>query len=150
VAGAALLVGAGSVGVQSSSAISTALFPVLGVPATSAFRLACGAVLLLVVFRPAVRGRPGKAWAAIGVYGLSMAAMNLCLYWAVERLPLGVAVTLEFLGPCAVALAGSRRWADAVCALGALAGVGLIAGPGGAFDLVGYAAGLGAPAFFGV
>jgi inner membrane transporter RhtA len=126
------------------------LFGVLGVAGTTALRFAIGAVVLLAIFRPGVRGRGRRDWARIVVYGLSMAAMTLCLYLAVSRLPLGVAVTLEFLGPCTVALIRSRRLVEGACALMALAGVVLIAGPGGTFDLIGYLGGLGAAAFFGL
>ncbi|GAA2948100.1 hypothetical protein GCM10010525_09750 [Glutamicibacter bergerei] len=73
-----------------------------------------------------------------------MAAMNLLLYKAIEHLPLGIAVTLDFLGPAVVALVFSRRLREAAWALLALAGVILIVGPGGHFDAVGFAFGLGA------
>jgi inner membrane transporter RhtA len=137
-------------GVQASSAISAQLFPALGVAGTTALRFLIGAVVLLVIFRPAFRGRGRRDWTRIVIYGLSMAAMTLCLYLAVSRLPLGVAVTLEFLGPCTVALIRSRRLVEGACAVMALAGVALIAGPGGTFDLIGYLGGLGAAGCFGL
>ncbi|MEU1812780.1 DMT family transporter [Micromonospora aurantiaca (nom. illeg.)] len=66
--------------------------------------------------------------------------MNLCRYAAIDRLPLGATVTLDFLGPFTVALLAAHRIRKALCALVALAGVTLIAGPSGYFDLVGKVA----------
>ncbi|WP_330294376.1 EamA family transporter [Streptomyces sp. NBC_00503] len=78
---------------------------------------------------------------SIAVYGVAMAAMNLCLYSAIDRIPLGVAVTLEFRGPCAVAFLASRRIREGLCAPAAFAGVLLISGPGGYFSAAGRASG---------
>jgi inner membrane transporter RhtA len=150
VAKAVGLVTAGSGGVQVSSALASGLFDRLGVASVSAARMGIGAVILLAATRPKLNGRSARAWRDVAVYGLAMALMNICLYLAVQRLPLGVAVTLEFLGPCAVALVSSRTVADSVCALTALAGVALIAGPGGQFDAAGFAAGAGAACCFGI
>lgn len=141
---AALFVVLGSIGVQSSSAISASMFEALGSPAVSSLRLVLAAVVLLVFLRPTVRGHSASAWSAIACYGIVMAAMNLLLYKAIEYLPLGVAVTLDFLGPAVVALVFSRRIREAAWALLALGGVILIAGPGGHFDLLGFAFGIGA------
>lgn len=141
---AALFVLVGSIGVQSSSAISASMFASLGSPAVSSLRLALAAVVLWLFLRPTLRGRNRANWSAIIFYGVVMAAMNLLLYKAIEHLPLGIAVTLDFLGPAVVALVFSRRLREAVWALLALAGVILIAGPGGHFDAVGFAFGLGA------
>ena len=124
------------------------MFDALGSAAVSAIRMMVAAVILCVLFRPKLRGRSRRSWIGIGVYGIAMAAMNLSLYAAIERLPLGVAVTLDFLGPCAVALFASRRLREGLCAILALAGVILIAGPSGYFDLVGYLFGLSAAFFF--
>jgi inner membrane transporter RhtA len=76
-----------------------------------------------------------------------MAGTSLALHAASARIPLGVAVTVQFLGPCAVALATSRRFAEAICAVMALAGVAVIAGPGGAFEVTGFALAFLAAAF---
>jgi inner membrane transporter RhtA len=142
------LVGAGSLGIQLSSAASAGMFDALGPAAVSSLRMALAAVVLLAVFRPRLAGRSRTSWIGIIVYGVSMAAMNLSLYAAIDRLPLGVAVTLDYLGPCAVALLASRRLREGLCAVLALAGVVLIAGPSGYFDLAGYAFGLLAAFFF--
>jgi inner membrane transporter RhtA len=142
------LVALGSLGIQLSSAVSAGMFEALGTPAVSSLRLVIAAVVLCLVFRPRLSGRSRQSWTGIIIYGVAMAAMNLSLYAAVHRLPLGVAVTLEFLGPCAVALIASRHVKEGLCALLALAGVILIAGPSGYFDLVGYLFGLAAAFFF--
>lgn len=145
---ALLLVILGSTCIQFSSGISMTLFGALGAPAVSSLRFALAAAVLLLIFRPKVTGRGRREWAGILIYGLSMAAMNLTLYLAIARIPIGVAVTLEFLGPCAVALFASRRIREGLCAVLALVGVALIAGPGGVFDLVGYLWALAAAAAF--
>ncbi|WP_308169149.1 EamA family transporter [Cellulomonas hominis] len=142
------LIAVGSLGIQTSSALSASLFDSLGSAPVSSLRLVIAALVLLAVLRPRLRGRSRTAWAGVVVYGVAMAAMNLSLYAAIERIPLGVAVTLEFLGPCAVALLASRRVKEGLCAVAALVGVGLISGPGGYFDLAGYAFALSAAVFF--
>lgn len=148
---AAGLIVLGSAGVQTSSALSSTLFSSYGAVGTSSLRFGLAAVLMLALVRPSLRGRSRAEWIGIVSYGAAMAAMNVSLYSAIERLPLGVAVTLEFLGPCAVALTASRRLRDGACALFSLAGVALISvGPSGYFNLVGYLAGLLAATFFGL
>ncbi|MFD7920461.1 DMT family transporter [Streptomyces sp. NPDC059740] len=138
----------GSTAIQLSSALAARLFASLGPLPVSSLRTAIAAVILCAVFRPRLRGRSRAQWASVVAYGVAMAAMNLCLYSAIDRIPLGVAVTLEFLGPCAVAFLASRRVREGLCAVAAFAGVLLISGPGGHFDAAGYAFGLGAAAFF--
>jgi len=132
-----LLVLTGSIGVQLSAAIAMSLFAALGVLGTSSVRMAIAAVVLLLIFRPRLRGRSRREWAGIVLYGVAMASMNAFLYLSFDRLPLGVATTIDFLGPCAVALAASRRIREALLAVAALAGVALIAGFGGPFDPLG-------------
>jgi inner membrane transporter RhtA len=84
------------VAASSSAAIAAGLFASLGVMGVSGLRMTLAAVVLLVLARPTVHGRSRRAWAGIIVYGLAMATMNLLFYSAVERVPLGVAVTLEY------------------------------------------------------
>ena len=145
---ALVLIVIGSLGIQLSSAASAGMFDALGSGAVSALRMLIAAAVLCVLFRPRIRGRSRASWVGILVYGVAMAAMNFSLYAAIDRLPLGVAVTLDFLGPCAVALLGSRHLKEGLCAVLALAGVVLIAGPSGYFDLAGYLFGLAAAFFF--
>ena len=116
------LVFVGSAAIQLSSAISSTLFASYGTVGTSALRMLIAAALLLVLVRPRVRRRSRSEWLGIVGYGAAMAAMNVSLYAAVDRLPLGVAVTLEFLGPCAVALVAARRVREGACALLSLGG----------------------------
>lgn len=148
---AAGLIFVGSAGIQVSSAISSTLFADYGAVGVSGLRSAIAALVLLIVIRPTIRGRSRREWVGIVVYGAAMALMNVSLYTAIQHLPLGVAVTLSFLGPCGVALMASRRVREGVCALLALGGVALIsAGPAGYFDLTGYVAALLAAVFFGL
>ncbi|MEU7766529.1 EamA family transporter [Nocardia sp. NPDC049190] len=140
----------GSVGIQTSSALSSVLFDSVGPVSVASLRLALAALILLVVLRPKIRGLGRAYWISSVVHGVSMAAMNICLYSAIERIPLGIAVTLEFLGPCAVSVALSRRISEALWAIIALVGVVLVAGPGGYFDLVGFAFAAGAGSCFAI
>jgi inner membrane transporter RhtA len=103
---------------------------------TVALRLFFAAAVLVLLWRPSSR-MPRRAWAVILGYGVTLGLMNLCFYLALSRIPLGIAVTTEFLGPLAVALAGSRRWPDAVWAVLAGGGVVLLMEGGGDLDPVG-------------
>ncbi|QIM19830.1 EamA family transporter [Leucobacter coleopterorum] len=145
-----LLVLVGSLGMQLSAVIALGLFDTLGVLGTSSTRLAVAAVFLLIIFRPRLRGRTRREWISIVLYGAAMAAMNGFLYLAIERIPLGVATTIDFLGPCLVALAASRRLREILLALAAMAGVALIAGFGGPFDALGLIFAAAASVCFGL
>ncbi|MGO2140894.1 MAG: EamA family transporter [Leucobacter sp.] len=134
---AMLLVLMGSIGMQIGAAISLSLFADLGAAGTSGLRMMIAAAIMLVLFRPKLRGRSRDEWLGIVLYGVAMAAMNLFLYQAIERIPLGVATTLDFLGPCMVAFLASRRLREGLLAIAAFAGVVLLAGFGGPFDTVG-------------
>ncbi len=113
---------------------SGAAFGALGPIPVSSMRMLVATIVMLALVRPKLVGRPKGEWLGIVVYGLAMAAMNVCLYSAIDRIPMGVAVTLEFLGPCVVALAGSHHWREGLCAVVALVGEGLISfTPGGYF-----------------
>ena len=132
----------GSLGIQSSAVISSTLFAELGTVAVSTFRLTVAAVVLFVVFRPSLRAMTRERWINAAVYGIAMAAMNQFFFAAVERLPLGVAVTLDFLGPCLVSFFGIKHWRGRIWALVGFAGVMLIAGPSSGLDPVGIVFGL--------
>lgn len=116
---------AGIVSVQIGAALAKQLFSVAGSAGTVALRLFFAAVVLLAVWRPSVR-MPRRAWAVVVGYGLLLGVMNLCFYLAVAKAPLGIVVTIEFLGPLAVAIGGSRRWLDGLWALLAAGGVVLL------------------------
>ena len=107
-----LLVLIGSLGIQSSAIVSSTLFADLGTVAVSTFRLVIAAVMLLVAFRPAVRTFSRGRWINACIYGIAMAAMNQFYFAAVDRLPLGVVVTLDFLGPCLVSFLGLKHWRE--------------------------------------
>jgi inner membrane transporter RhtA len=149
--GPLLIVGA-ACSVQSGAALATHVFRSIGPVSTVWLRLAFGAAMLLALAR-ARRGRREAHFDArtVVLFGLVVAGMNASFYQAIDRLPLGVAVTLEFLGPLGVAAASSRRRLDLLWI--ALAGCGVAAlgsptahidGVGAAFALV---AGLGWAAF---
>jgi inner membrane transporter RhtA len=117
--------------VQAGAAIAKGLFPALGAAGTSALRIGLAAVVLLLVFRPPLRQLGRTQWRAVIPYGIVLGAMNLLFYFALTRVPLGLGVTLEFVGPLVLAVAGSRRVLDFVWVLLAGAGIALIAPWGG-------------------
>lgn len=117
--------------VQTGSAVATRIFDEVGPSGAVWLRLGLGALLVLAVVRPWQRALPAAGLRAAAVFGVTLAGMNLSFYEALDRLPLGVAVTVEFLGPLTVALAGSRRLLDAVWALAAGAGVAMLSLDGG-------------------
>lgn len=121
----ALLIAATSV--QGGAALAKSLFPALGPISTSGVRLVFAAALLLLVFRPPLHRLRRTDWRLVVPYGLSLGAMNLTFYGALERIPLGLAVTLEFAGPLGVALFASRRRLDFAWVLLAALGILLIA-----------------------
>ena len=145
-----LLVLIGSLGIQSSALISSTLFAQLGTVAVSTFRLVLASAIMLVVFRPPLRRFSRARWMNAGVYGVALAAMNQFYFAAVDRIPLGVAVTLDFLGPACVSFFGLRHSKERHWAIVAFVGVVLIAGPSSGLDRLGILFGLLAGAFFGL
>jgi inner membrane transporter RhtA len=132
--GVALVVAAVS-SLQFGAGFAVTLFDELG-PAGAAFlRLAIAAVVLVAIWRPRPHGRLGLAAA----FGVTLGLMNLCIYEAMDRIPLGIAVTIEFWGPLAVAVFGSRRMLDLLWVALAAAGIVLLADPGGSLDTAGVA-----------
>ena len=125
------------------------LFGEVGSFGTVALRLFFAAAVLMLFWRPSLR-MDRRMWTVVLAYGAVLALMNLCFYSALARLPLGIAVTIEFLGPLAVALAGSRRWLDAFWAVLAGAGVVLLTEGGGELDPVGVLFALAAGACWGL
>jgi inner membrane transporter RhtA len=114
--------------VQFGAALATRLFGRVGPAGAVTLRLVVGAVILLAVVRRGPGTRPGSAdRTVVAAFGLVLAAMNLSFYEAIARIPLGVAVTIEFSGPLALALSFSRRWTDGLWAAGAGTGVALLA-----------------------
>lgn len=125
-----LLMLLGMVSTQVGAAVAKQLFGTTGAGGTTTLRLGLGALILLAVTRPA-RWPGWRATGLIAAFGMAMAAMNLAFYAALQRVPLGVAVTVGFAGPLLVSLLGSRRVADVLWALLAGGGVLLLAGLGG-------------------
>ena len=150
-AGAAMAVGS-IVSVQCGAALATTLFDSVGSAGAVFLRSAFGALALLALARgslPRLRGRP---LGDVVLFGVALAGVNLCFYAALVRLPLGVAVTLEFVGPLGVAVFGSRRRRDLLWALLAAVGIVLLSdGAGGeGIDALGAALALLAGGFWAV
>src|ERR1700743_497115 len=119
------LVIGGIVAVQLGGALAVPLFSYVGPGGAVALRMITAAVVLLATSPPRLRGRALSGLPVAVVFGLVLAGMTLSFYNAAHRIPLGVAVALEFVGPLTVAVAGSRRPVDLVWV--ALAVVGIIA-----------------------
>jgi len=117
--------------VQFGAALARTLFARIGPEGTVMVRALFAAVVINALWPPRLRGRPARELWLVAGFGVSLAAMNLAFYAALARVPLGVAVTLEFVGPLGVAIAGSRRWLDGLWVLLAAAGILLLAAPGG-------------------
>jgi inner membrane transporter RhtA len=113
--------------VQFGSAFAAKLFAQAGPGGVVLLRLGLSAALLLAISRPSLRGRTRADLAAALAFGLVLGSMNWSFYEALDRLPLGVAVTIEFLGPLAIAVAGSRRALDLIWVVLAAGGVALLA-----------------------
>jgi len=111
--------------VQIGAAVAVKLFPWVGPGGAVLLRLASATAVLVSVWRPRVQGRTRHEWLLAATFGFTLAAMNFCIYSAIDRIPLGIAVALEFIGPLAVAIAGSRRLIDLLWV--ALAAAGIIA-----------------------
>ena len=145
---ALVLLAAGSV--QFGSGLAATLFDELGPGGTVFLRVLFAAVVLGLIWRPEVRGRGPRALRLAAAFGLTLAAMNACFYASIDRIPLGIAVTFEFIGPLGVALAGSRRPLDLLWVVLAAAGIVLLSGvgDGGDLDALGVALALVAGGFW--
>ncbi|MEU1405431.1 EamA family transporter [Streptomyces sp. NPDC005728] len=140
-AGVATMFGSG-LSNQTGAAIGALAFPVLGPLGVVAVRQYVAALVLLAVGRPRLRAFIWRQWWPVLLLAAVFGTMNLTLYTAVDRIGLGLAVTLEFLGPLAIALAASRRRLDAGCAVLAAAGVVVLMRPQPSADYVGMGLGL--------
>ena len=121
--------------VQGGAAFAKHLFPLVGPDGATLLRIGLAALILLAVFRPRLRAFDRTQGRRVLLYGLALAAMNVTFFHALRLVPLGVAVTVEFVGPLGLALVLSRRAVDVLWAVLAAAGVVLIVpwtGTGGA------------------
>ncbi len=145
------LVMVGILSVQLGSALATTIFDELGPGGAVFLRTIFAAVVLIAIWRPTREALAGRALREVLLFGFVLAGMNLCFFTALDRLPLGIAVTLEFVGPLAVAVAGSRKRSDLVFAALAAAGILLLAPSlgSGELDAVGVFFALLAGAFWG-
>ncbi|MFC8343310.1 DMT family transporter [Streptomyces sp. NPDC057280] len=141
VAGVAAMAGSG-LSNQVGAAIGSLAFPVIGPVGVVAVRQYVAAVVLLTVGRPKPRSFTWRQWWPVLLLAVVFGTMNLSLYTAVDRVGLGLAVTLEFLGPLAIALAATRRRVDVCCALLATAGVVTLMRPQPSADYLGMGLGL--------
>lgn len=131
-----------AMGNQLGAAIGALAFPVLGPSGVVAVRQVVAASVLLPWSRPRIRTLGVQDWVLVTSLALVMAIMNLALYRSVERVGLGMAVTLEFLGPLGVAVLGSRRLRDIGAGLAAILGIVLLVDPDPTTDVLGIALGL--------
>jgi inner membrane transporter RhtA len=126
---------------QFGAGFAATLFDDLGPGGAAFLRLAVAAVVLIVAWRPRVRGRSRADLATVAAFGVTLGVMNVAIYESFARIPLGIAVTIEFVGPLGVAVAGSRRALDGVWVVLAGAGIVLLAdsGTAGGLDALGVA-----------
>ena len=139
--GVAVMLGSGLAN-QVGAATGSLAFPVLGPVGVVAVRQYVAAVVLFAVARPRLRSFTRAQWGPVLLLALVFGTMNLSLYTAIDRIGLGLAVTLEFLGPLAIALAATRRRVDACCAVIAAAGVVALLRPQPSADYLGMGLGL--------
>jgi inner membrane transporter RhtA len=124
--------------VQGGAAVAKSLFPQLGPTGVVFLRLLFGSVALWAIARPQLRGRSRTDLRLVGALGLVLVSMNVAFYESLDRAPLGIAVTVEFLGPLAVAVLGSKRAIDLLWVALAATGVALLAdGAGGTVEPLG-------------
>ncbi len=148
----------GMLSVQVGASIAKLLFPVLGPLGTATLRVLLAAFVLLLIVRPwrqpALRRPSRQALSSIAAYGLTLGIMNTVFYAALARLPLGITVAIEFIGPLSLAVLGSRRALDLLWATLALAGLLLLAQPwatgGRRIDPMGVLLALGAGVSWGL
>lgn len=123
--------------VQLGAGFAKSLFPLAAPTGIAWLRMAAAAVLFWIFSRPRLRGRTWTEWRPVLGYGICLATMNWAIYQSFARIPIGLAVTIEFLGPLAVALIGSRRLRDYLWVGLAAAGVALLGAFPATIDWIG-------------
>jgi inner membrane transporter RhtA len=116
---------------QFGAALGRTIFDETGPAGTALLRAFFAAVILIAIWRPRLREHSARDLRLVAAFGLVLGVMNLCIYESIARIPLGIAVTIEFAGPLGIAVALSRRRLDLVCAALAALGIVLLADPGG-------------------
>jgi inner membrane transporter RhtA len=122
---------------QAGAAVAKTLFDDVGATGTVLLRTAFAALVLLLLWRPRLAGHSRADLITAAAFGVALAAMNLTFYEALDRIPLGIAVTIEFVGPLAVAVGGSRRALDLLWVGLAATGILLLARGGGDVETTG-------------
>ncbi len=112
--------------IQSGSSIAKQLFPIVGPGGTVALRVSISACILLLIFRPWRLSLSLSQWRSMVIYGASLGGMQILFYFAIERIPLGIGVALEFTGPLLLALFSSKRKLDLVWVALAISGMALL------------------------
>jgi inner membrane transporter RhtA len=136
--------------VQFGSAIATTLFTRIGPAGAVVLRLLAASVVLVAIWRPQVRSRTRRELLLAALFGFVLAGMNLAFYAAIQRIPLGIAVAIEFVGPLGVAVIGSRRRLDLLwVALAAGGIVALMRGDSHSLDTLGVVLALAAGCLWG-
>lgn len=125
------------VSLQIGASVAKGAYATVGPTALAGMRLAFAAAVLWLLVRPRLRGVTPAQWRSAIALGLVFAGMNLAYFRAIDHLPIGVAATLELLGPLVLSIALSRRLEHVVIALLMLVGVLLLAAPGGALSTTG-------------
>jgi len=125
---ASALVVVGLIAQDVGAGISVLVFPEVGAAGMTALRLVFSAAILLIIARPRLRGRSRRDWLTVLGFAAALAAMNLCFYEAISRIPLGIAVTIEVLGPLILSVVLGRRWLNLLWALLGLVGVVMLGG----------------------
>jgi len=125
---------------QFGAALGRTIFDETGPAGTALLRAFFAAVILVAIWRPRPREHPARDLRLVAAFGLVLGVMNLCIYESISRIPLGIAVTIEFAGPLGIAVALSRRRLDLAWAALAAVGIVVLADPGsGAVDALGIA-----------
>ena len=115
------------ISVQCGAAIAKGLFPQIGAAATASLRIGLSAIILMLAFRPNLSKLNFKQWKYVILYGICLGTMNMVFYLAIARIPVGLGVTLEFVGPLLLAIIGSKKPVDFLWVILAAAGIALIA-----------------------
>lgn len=117
---------AAMVSIQAGAALAKHLFQAVGPQGITSLRLLFATIILVSIWRPWKKLPPREQWPTIIYYGISLGSMNLLFYLSIARIPLGIAIAIEFTGPLAIALIGSRRLYDIIWLISAATGIALL------------------------